>query len=200
MHSNIFGDDLNGSFEESFAVKGAEQLLSILEAIVNREYVFHVLSALHLLNYDKKWDIAIDIRGDADRMLRIGDRINICMTSSRKTYSMLFNVNRDGIYLLFPRYGRADNLLNAGETICTGEIEVSPPTGNELVFAIGATDSDMLSPYHYQVSPDQPFYRWSYDVSGPDNAARLGERLLAGMHNAPTEKWSTASLFVRTYE
>ena len=152
------------------------------------------------MNPDNVTNLAIDITGNPDGKLLAGDLVNVCITPNHKTYAMLFDVNLEGIYLLFPRFGKEHNLLTVGKTICSGDIEVSPPTGNELLLAIAVSDHNLLSDYQYQVSRDQPFHKWSFGALGPDNAVRLCERLLSNLSNTPVEKWSAKSLFIKTYD
>ncbi|MHC4103313.1 MAG: protein kinase domain-containing protein [Planctomycetota bacterium] len=200
IRSNIYGDEIIGYFEERLPVENGARIVATLETIINRQYCFNVLRTLQLVNPDNVTNLAIDITGNPDGKLLAGDLVNVCITPNRKTYAMLFDVNLEGIYLLFPRFGKEHNLLTVGKTICSGDIEVSPPTGNELLLAIAVSDHNLLSDYQYQVSRDQPFHKWSFGALGPDNAVRLCERLLSNLSNTPVEKWSAKSLFIKTYD
>ena len=77
---------------------------------------------------------------------------------------------------------------------------MSPPTGNELILALGVTNKNLLSSYHFEFSRDQPFYRWPYDSRGADSAVGFCEQLFSGLSNTSPEKWSAERRFMRTYE
>jgi len=198
VRSNIYGDEIIGYFEERLPVENGDRIVASLEKIINRQYCFNILRTLQLVNPDNATNLAIDII--PDRKLQAGDMVNVCITPNQETYAMLFDVNLDGIFLLFPRPGREHNLLTAGKTKCTRDIEVSPPTGNELLLAIAVSDHDLLSNYHYRLSRDQEYYQWSFGAIGPDNAVRLCERLLSNLSNTPVEKWSAKSKFIKTFD
>jgi serine/threonine protein kinase len=196
MRSNAFVDEK----QESFSVDSDQQVLALLESIIYREYCFNVLGAFHLLNPGNEIDFKIEIKGKTDGMFQVGDMIDICVTPNQTAHGMLFNVNLDGIYLLYPRFGNEDNLLATDVPRCSGSIEVSPPTGNELILALGITDKRLLSSYHYQFSRDQPFYRWSYETRGADSAVGFCEQLFSSLSNTAPEKWSAKHRYIRTYE
>ena len=128
VQDNVYGDEMLHTYREVLAANHQEDLLARLETIIKRDYCFNALHAFSVLNpMNDTIGIKVETSGKTDRMFQIGDNINICMTPSRQQYGMLFNINLDGIYLLFPRFGKTQNLLKAGETQCSGSIEVSPP-------------------------------------------------------------------------
>jgi serine/threonine protein kinase len=186
--------------QESFSVNSDQKILTLLESIISREYCFSVLGTLHLLNPDNEIGFNIEIKGKKDDKFRVGDMIDICITTSQTAYGMLLNVNQDGIYLLYPRFGNEDNLLLLNASRCSGGIQVSPPTGNELILALGVTDKELLSSYHYQLSRDQPFYRWSYESQAVDSAVGFCESLFSGLANTSPRKWSADRRFISTYQ
>lgn len=196
LRSNAFEDEK----QERFPAGNGQKTLALLESVIYREYCFNVLGALHLLNPDNEIDFKLEIKGETGGVLQIGDMINICFTPNQKAHGMLFNVNLDGIYLLFPRFGNENNLLAANAPRCSGSIEVAPPTGRELIFALGVKDKRLLSSYHYQFSRDQPFYQWSYETRVADSATGFCEQLFSSLSNTPTKKWSVRRRFIRTYD
>jgi len=199
VQSNVYGDEIMKSHVEVLSAINKEVLFSELDAIIERDFCFSALRTLSSLNLRKdEIGIKIETSGKTDRIFQIGDSINICVTPKRKGYCMLFDINLDGIYLLFPQAGQEKNLLKAGETWCSGTIEVSPPTGNEMVFAMMCSEEDMLPLQNYHFTQSQAFYRWSYDLSDPDNAASLCEKLLGNLSNEPLDMWCTKSIFIKT--
>jgi len=196
MRSNAIKDEE----QMRFSVDNDQQILAVLESIIYREYCFNVLGSLHLLNPGNEIDFKLEIKGETDGRLQVGDMIDICVTPNQTAYGMLLNVNLDGIYLLYPRFGNEDKLLAVDAPRCSGSIEVSPPTGNELILALGVTDKRLLSSYHYQFSRAQPFYRWAYETHGADSAVGFCEQLFSSLSNTAPEKWSAKRRFIRTYE
>ncbi|UCF92031.1 MAG: protein kinase [Desulfobacterales bacterium] len=194
--SNLFGQVQ----PERVTVENRGQLLASLAALIRRDYCSNVLQALYLLNPNNDDDFAIEIRGETDGRLQVGERIQICVPTGRMADCLLLNVNLDGIYALLPPPGARQNRPDVQGALCSQDIEVSPPTGNELLLALGAIDRELLSSYRYSAKPDQAFARWSYDAAGPDNALDLCERLLTGLSNTAFDKWSAESLSIRTYE
>jgi len=199
VQSNVYGDEMMKSHVEVLSAINEEVLFSELDAIIKRDFCFSALRTLSSLNprNDEIW-IKIETSGKTDRIFQIGDSINICVTPKRKGYCMLFDINLDGIYLLFPQAGQEKNLLKAGETRCSGSIEVSPPTGNEMVFAIMCSEEAMLPLQNYHFTQSQVFYRWSYNLSDPDNAVSLCEKLMGNLSNEPFDMWRTKSIFIET--
>jgi hypothetical protein len=80
-------------------------------------------------------------------------------------------------------------------------MEVSLPTGNELVAAVLIADKSVLSLDRYLAGDEQVLIEpvsWSYDLSSPDNAVEYCENLFTSLYNAPPEKYSTKSQFIKT--
>ena len=190
---------VNGE-QEHFLVDNDQQVLTLLESIIYREYCLNILGTLHLINPVGEIDFKIEIKAERDGMFQAGDIIDICITPNQSAFGMLFNVNLDGIYLLYPRFGDEDNLLSLNTPSCSGKIQVSPPTGNELILALGVTNRGLLSSYHYEFSRDQPFYRWPYTSRGAGSAVGFSEQLFSSLSNTSPEKWSAEHRFIRTYE
>ncbi|MDY6972050.1 MAG: adenylate/guanylate cyclase domain-containing protein [Thermodesulfobacteriota bacterium] len=224
VRNNTYGNEMVDSNREVLTVDNWQPFFSRLEAVINRDWCFNALRALQLLNpvHDES-SIELELSGKSGRMFQVGDIMNACVSSSKQTYCMLYNVNLDGIYLLFPRLGKERNLLKAGETQCSGNIEVSPPTGNELLLAILFDDNRLLPSFDYRLgqselvsaatlddgrdlpsftysfSQDEPFFQWSYTSFGPDNAVAFCERLLSSLSNESHDKWLARSMFIKTY-
>jgi serine/threonine protein kinase len=199
VQSNVYGEEVMKSHVEVLSVINKEVLFSELDAIIKRDFCFSALRTLSSLNSrSNEIGIKIETSGKTDRIFQIGDSINICVTPKRKGYCMLFDINLDGIYCLFPKAGQEKNLLTAGETRCSGSIEVSPPTGNEMVFAMMSFEEDMLPLQNYHFTQSQVFYRWSYDLSDEDNAVSLCQKLMRNLSNEPVDMWCTRSVFIKT--
>jgi len=200
VQDNVYGDNLF-THQEVLDAGNQQELLSKLKTILVRNYCFNALFASSVLNpLNEEIGIKIETSGKTDRIFQIGDNINICMTPSRQRYCMLFNINLDGIYMLFPRFGKEKNWLKAGETQCSGSIEVSPPTGNEMIFAIMSSDAQLLSLGELYFNQSQVFHSWTYALSSPDNAVSFCVRLMKTFIDEPVEKWCTKSLFIKTLE
>lgn len=198
---NVYGDKALFAHQETLDAGNQQDLLSRIKTILIRNYCFNALLAFSILNpHNDEIGVKIETSGKTDRMFQIGDNLNICMTPSRQRYCMLFNINLDGIYLLFPRYGKEKNLLKAGETQCSGSIEVSPPTGNEMIFAIVSSEAKLLPLRDLYFNRSQVFHSWSYELSSPGNAVSFCEQLMRTLIDESAEKWGTKSLFIKTRE
>ncbi len=201
LRSNIHGDNTLSLHQESFDVENDQQLLSLLKAVVSREYSFNVLQALQIVNSRKnEVNLLLNSRRENSGTFQVGDKIKMCMTPSRSAYYLLFNVNLDGIYLLFPWLQKKQNLLDANQTYCPVQIEVTPPTGVELVLAIGTDDHKVSRPYQHVTSENKPFHQWSFDGEGQKNAVDLSEHLLTRLFNTSSKKWSVDSRFIKTFD
>ncbi len=201
VQDNVYGDKALFAHQEVLDVGNQQDLLSKLKTILVRNYCFNALLASSALNpLNDEIGIKIETSGKTDRIFQLGDNINICMTPNSQRYCMLFNINLDGIYLLFPRFGKEEHLLKAGEIQCSGSIEVSPPTGNEMIFAIMSSEVQLLPLRDLYFDQSQVFHSWSYELSNPDNAVSFCEQLMRTLIDEPAEKWSTKSLFIKTLE
>lgn len=201
LKSNVYGDAMMDSYEEKLAVANMEDLFSELDAIFRRNYCFNALRVLSALNpVNEGIGIEVETSGKTDRVFKIGDTINICMTPEQQRYCMLCDVNLDGIYLLFPQTSMRENLLAAGQTKCSGTIEVSPPTGNEMVFAMMVSEKYLLllEPDYFRQA--KAYHRWSYDLADAENAMWLCETLLMNLIKEPFDRWCTKSIFIKTHE
>ncbi len=201
VQDNVYGDKALFDHQEVLDVGNQQDLLSRLTTILVRNYCFNALVAASVLNpLNNEIGIKIETSGKTDRKFQVGDNINLCVTPSRRRYCMLFNINLDGIYLLFPRFGQEKNLLKAGETRCSGRIEVSPPTGNEMIFAIMSSEAQLLPSRDLYFDLSQEYHSWSYELSKSDNAVSFCEQLMRTLIDEPAEKWCTKSLFIKTIE
>jgi hypothetical protein len=202
MHNNVYGDDKIETYQESYYFTDENQLFSALENIIKRYYCFNVLRSMDLLKpFDDEYATAVTINGGTGGSFRVGEAIEICLNSDRQAYSMLLSVNPEGLYLLSPLTREENVLLVSGKPFCTPQMEVSPPDGNSLVAAILFTDKTLLPLDRYLAGDEAVVVEpasWSYDLSTTDNAVEYCETLFTSLYNAPPEKYSTKSEFIKT--
>jgi serine/threonine protein kinase len=202
MHDNVYGDDKIETYQESYYFTDENQLFSALENIIKRYYCFNVIRSMELLKpIEDEYATTITIKGGSYGMFTVGETIELCLSSGREAYSMLLSVNSEGMYLLFPQTREENRPLVSGKPFCTLPMEVSLPTGNELVAAVLIADKSVLSLDRYLAGDEQVLIEpvsWSYDLSSPDNAVEYCENLFTSLYNAPPEKYSTKSQFIKT--
>ncbi len=199
VESNVYGNDPAKSHVEVLSAVNRNVLFSDLDAVIKRNFCFSALHALSLINPTcNEIGVKVKTSGKTDRIFQIGDSINICLTPVRNGYPLLFDINLDGIYLLFPQAGEGENLLKSGRTKCSGDIEVSPPTGNEMILAMVFSGKDLVRIRDYFSGTPQGFYRWSYEPADRNSAISLCERLVERLSNEPFDRWCTKSIFIKT--
>jgi hypothetical protein len=144
---------------------------------------------------------AFSIKGGSNGMFRVGDTIELCVSSDRDAYAMLLSANAEGLYLLFPQT-RAEHVpLIGGKPFCTQPMEVTPPPGNEIVAAILIADKTLLPIDRYLAGDEAVIIEpvsWSYDLSAADNAVAYCETLFTSLYNALPENYSIKSQFIKT--
>ncbi len=202
VECNMYGDEIMIAYREELPAENKDVLFSELSTIIKRNFCFNALRFLNLLNppNDEINLNLIDVKkfGKVDRLFQIDDIINICMTSPKQRYCMLFDVNFGDITLLFPCENKKNNFLAQGETQCSGNIEIFPPTGNEMVFAVMCAKEQQLPLTNYHFSPSQPYFTWSYDLSDPENAVSFCEKLVYKLTKEPFDQWSAKNMFFKT--
>ncbi|MEN8251131.1 MAG: hypothetical protein ABFS32_19515 [Bacteroidota bacterium] len=204
VRSNLFGDERNYLYQENYNFTNDRQLLTLLETIVSKYYCFNIMQSFDLLkSVNDGYDTAVTFNGGSNDMFRVGDTIEICLTSNHEAYFMLLNANAEGLYMLFPQTREEHISLISGKTFCTEPMAVSPPTGNELIAAIMFTDKSLLSIDRHFADDDQLFIEpasWPYNLIVPDNAVQYCEKLFTILYNALTVEYSTQSRFIKTYQ
>jgi hypothetical protein len=202
MHDNVYGDDKIETYQESYYFTDENHLFSALENIVKRYYCFNILRSMGLLKpFDDEYATAVTINGGTGGSFRVGEAIEICLNSDRQAYSMLISVNPEGLYLLSPLTREENVPLVSGKSFCTPQMEVSPPAGNSLVAAILFKDKTLLPLDRYLAGDEAVIVEpasWPYDLSTTDNAVVYCETLFTSLYNAPPEKYSTKSEFIKT--
>jgi len=202
IHSNVYGDDKIETYQESYYFTDENQLFSALETIIKRYYCFNVIRSIDLLkSIDDEYAATITINGGSYGMYRVGETIELCLSSGRMAYAMLFSVNSEGMYLLFPETREEHKPLVSGKPFCTQPMEVSPPTGNELVAAVLIADKSLLPLDRYLAGDETVIIEpasWSYDLSAADNAVEYCESLFTNLYNASPDRFSTKSEFIKT--
>jgi hypothetical protein len=202
VQSNLHASDIARSHQESFFFTDENQLMSSLEPIIKRYYCFNILNSMdHLDANESGYSNAFSIKGGSSGSFRVGDSIELCVSSGRKAYAILLSVNAEGLYLLFPQTREEHVPLVAGKPFCTPPMEISPPTGTELVAAILFSEKSLLPIDPYLAGDEAVIIEpasWSYDLSAADNAVAYCETLFTSLYNAPPDKYATKSQFIKT--
>jgi len=215
VRNNLFGNESENLLSEIVSVSPIEKLLSKLEVILQMNYCANMLKMLDSFNSShdginiKTEIVNVSDRGmnsiqgqsvnnGSKRQFFTGDRVNLCLTPQSRSYCMLFNISLDGIYMLFPRYGKDRNLLASEETQCSGTTEVTPPTGNEMLFALACKEEFMQPVQNIDFNQSMPYAQWSYGAAGLKGAELFCENLILNILNTKEVGWWTKSIFVKT--
>ncbi len=200
MRSNITRDVGGDQFEESFWCATDEEIAPRLKAIVHREYCFNVILALSMLRPDDPLGPAIDIKGGNNGTLIIGKKIRICLEYGRNARCLLLDVGLAGVSLLLPHFKKEENLVGAGQVICTADLSVPPPVTYDLLSAIALSETRLMDSYQFSFSRQEKFRQWPYEAIGAESAVELCEGLLSDLSSGTPEAWSVRSFFVRISE
>ena len=203
MSSNLYGDDQVATYQERIDFQDEQQLFATLETVIQRYYCFNLLRSLSLLKpTDDGFAAEVRLNGGSSGMLKVGDAIDICLTSNREAYALLLSVNADGMFLLHPQMREEHVPLSFNKPLCTGPMEVSPPAGSEMVAAILCRDRALVPVDGYLASEDQLIIEpasWAYSNS-TNNAVEFCEILFDRIFNASPDQFSVDSVFLKTYD
>jgi hypothetical protein len=156
-----------------------------------------------LKSVDDEYATTITINGGSYGMFKVGETIELCLSSVREAYFMLLSVNTEGMYLLYPETREEYIPLISGKPFCTQPMEVTPPTGNEIVAAILIADKTLLPIDRYLAGDEAVIIEpvsWSYDLSAADNAVEYCESLFNSLYNTAPDRYSAKSQFIKTYK
>lgn len=200
---NIFGDK-RVEANKDILYPDDEDFLKALKSRVMMAYCFQALYALNLSNPINDQNGAnLYLKGKSGNRFQVGERINICLTPEQQTYCLLFSVGPEGVFQILPRLGAENNRVARGMPYCSGDMEIFPPAGNEMIFAIAMTQKQFLGNRHYRFSSSKPFHQWTYDstkMQKQDNATTFCEQLFLSLLNQSQDKWRTDKLFIKTYQ
>lgn len=200
VDSNIYGNLGTEVRREELFTENMSHFWKMLDAVIQRNYCFNALSVLSMMSPDVSGNQSqsrISIIKERT-VYKYGDLIDICYEVGQPSYFLMLNVNLDGIYLLYPRYLNEDNFIDTGISKCSGNIEVSPPFGVELIFAVGVVDESLLSPYRYNFNESEPFHHWTYEAFDANDAQSFCDFLVYNFHKISCEKWHVENRFIRT--
>jgi hypothetical protein len=95
VQSNLHASDIARSHQESFFFTDENQLMSSLEPIIKRYYCFNILNSMdHLDANESGYSTAFSIKGGSSGSFRVGDSIELCVSSGRKAYAIRHSVFR----------------------------------------------------------------------------------------------------------
>ena len=203
LSSNLYGDDQIDKYKESFYFEDDQQLFEMLETFIRRYYCFNILGSMNLLRpMNDGFAAEVTLNGESDGMVKVGGSIDICLNSNRDAYSMLLSVNSEAIYMLFPLIREEHVPLVFKKPYCTAPMEVSPPTGSEMIAAILYLDKALLPVDRYLAAEDQVIIEpasWSYSPHSSNSAVDYCESLFISLNAAPSDQYSVISRFIKTY-
>jgi len=203
LSSNLYGDDQIEKYRESFTFQNDQQLLAMIETSIRKYYCFNILGSMKVFKpIDTGFAAEVALNGGSDGAFQVGGSVDICLNSNREAYSMLLSVNAEGIFMLFPQMREENVPLKFQQPICTGPMEVSPPTGSEMVAAILYLDKALLPVDDYLATENQVIIEpasWSYDYS-PNGAVQFCESLFVNLIAALSDQYSVSSKFFKTHD
>jgi len=192
INSNLY--ECEKSCGEEFTISTERIPFDKLEILIKRNYCFNLFNALRLLSNGA---MGVDIPGKSGNVFILGQEVQFCLGPAFNAYSMLLDVNIDGIFKLFPLEPNQRTRLAENETGCSKHIQVSPPLGNELIVALGAAEREIISDYSQQFDPGLPVFAWSFDEKAENNAIDMGERLFVQLMDSGAGKWAAETRFIR---
>ena len=202
LSSNLYGDDRIDKYQESFYYQDDQQLFTKLEIFIQKYYCFNILGSMNLLRtMDDGFTAEIALKGESSGMIKVGSSISVCLNSSRDAYSILLSVNSEGIFMLFPQIREEHVPFSFQKPFCTGPMEVSPPTGSEMIAAIVFVNKSLLPIDGYLAPEDQVLIEpasWSYDLYASNNAIEYCESLFTMLSSALSDQYSVDSKYIKT--
>jgi serine/threonine protein kinase len=169
-----------------------------LEAVIKRYYCYHALLGLSLVNGNSGGgQISLEIPGKRDNILVIGDEVRMCMTPALDLAFMLIDINKEGIYKLFPIFEDQVSLQQKGETTCSIDIKVAPPAGFEMIAVLGAQNEKLLAGFRNRINPENPIVSWPFSRAQKDAAMAFCEDIFFNLVNEPPDKWGIHCLFIQ---
>jgi serine/threonine protein kinase len=204
LTSNLYGDDQSDKYKESLHFQDDQQLIKMLDKYIRKYYCFNVLASIKQLKpMDAAFDAQITLNGGSVAQFKVNDSVNICLNSNRSAYSVLLSANSEGIYMLIPEQRDEDVRRTLEKPLCTGTMEVTPPTGSEMVAAILTLDKKFFPVEKYLASDNQIIIKpasWSYGRDAANSAVDFCENLFASLYAAPADQYSVNSRFIKTYQ
>ena len=204
LSSNLYGDDRVEAYKERFSFQDDQELFTRIETFIRKYYCFNLLASMKLLApVDAGFTPNITLKGEAFGEIQAGRTIDICLNANHEGYSIMLSVNAEGIYMLFPQTREENVPLTFRKPLCTGPIEVSPPTGAEMIAAILYIDKALLPVDGYLGAEDQVIIEpasWSYAPYSSTSAVDYCEHLFTSLQAAPSDQYSVSSKFIRTYD
>lgn len=197
--SKIQAQSKGGAAIVSLPFENTPSMISKMEALIKREYCFKILRSLENRNKDNSsFLLTLAIQGGQKDQLRVGQKIDICLTANQISYGMLLGVDLEGIYLIPPHSGKITAKMDATGKTCVKDLEVAAATGTEMLFAIGATDETMLSDLLISEDDDALMLEWSYNDPEKSNAVNFCERLYGKLTQESARNWSAGTQFIST--
>jgi serine/threonine protein kinase len=197
--SSLLKDHAFEYFEESFTVADTKALLETMTSLIKREYCFNLLNTVYLYNTGQAdYHLNLAVEGGKRDAIKIGDTIDICMHPNKRSHFMMFGVDLYGIYRIYPLPGKKHISSVPEKDACMRNIEVAPPAGNELLFALATTDKKILTELG-RVASDAIFSELSYDGPVEENAVSFCERLFSRLVETATGKWTASGKFLRSH-
>jgi serine/threonine protein kinase len=169
-----------------------------IEAVIKRYYCYHALLGLSLVNANSGGgQISLEIPGKPNNILVVGDEIRMCMTPALDLACMLIDINKEGVYKLFPIFDDQIALQQKGETTCSISITVAEPAGFEMIAVLGAQNEKLLAGFRNRINPENPILAWSFSRAQEDAAMAFCEDIFLNLINEPFDKWGIHCLFIQ---
>ncbi len=94
------------------------------------------------------------------------------------------------ITLMFPNFENQSNLGKGGKAMCSGDIDIYPPDGTELITSFMLKDSRSASRFGHSLSLDNPYYSWGFDNG---QAISFCENIILKLVNEPKNSWAVVN-------
>lgn len=196
INSNLY--ECRDTCNEELNINTDKMPFAKIEMLIKRNYCFNLFNALgRIMEETHRPGMELDFSGKSENVFLIGEPVQFCMKPAFKAYSMLLDINIDGIFKLFPLDRDQRAQLEKGETGCSRKVRVSPPMGNEMIVALGCVSSGALDTYSRKFDPAMPVFGWSYEAGAANSAVALSEDVFVQLVSQSSGKWAATSRFIR---
>jgi hypothetical protein len=160
----------------------------------------NVFTALSLLNNESiHTRIDLSVPGKTGTVFKIGESLQFCIQPTFNATCMLLDINRNGVFRLFPVNKKQNIQIAADDFDCSMEIKASPPTGYEMVVAVGTSIKKVIANYNIQLGTDRSIFKWSYN-NPTNNAADFCSNLFLSFVQTPKGTWAASTKMIQVIE
>ena len=194
LQSNFFIFDEHEYASIYIPKNDSQEFIPEIYNLMNKLYCFNAFNILEKMSQTSdQASYRVNIKGSHNNVLFIGNQTDVCIHSDETAYIAILNINSINITLLFPNFQTPMNYIIKGESLCSGNMDIYPPNGTEIITLLILKDKNLLSKLPYSISKQTPYFSWDYENK---NAIGLCENLISGFLDIPRNKWDIINNYV----